>query len=149
MTIVVTHLQNTRQSARQIRVEPFGTVTAVNIQKAIEAAGGGGGGGGGTISPTLVTTTPYSPSVTDTLLFMAVGGPAVVNMPASSSRGGLPLVIKDVSGAADTNNITINRNGADTYGFDGQGTYTIMAAYGGARFDPKTVGATNGWALDP
>lgn len=150
MTMVVTNLGNARESARLLRFEPTLGITQVNVQKAIEAVfGGGGGGGGGIINPTLVTTTPYSPSGTDTILWVTRPGPVVINLPTAVSRGGSTLLIKDVSGAANTNNITITHNVADTYAFDGQATLVINSAYGGFRLDPKVIGATNGWVIDP
>lgn len=89
-------------------------------------------------STTSVTTTPYIPLSTDSQLEVNIAGAAVVNLPTVASRNGLPLYIKDVSGAANTNNITINRNGADT--IEGLTSVTIKDAYGGYLLFP--VGTT-------
>lgn len=92
---------------------------------------------------TTVTTTPYVPLATDTFLLMNVAGAAVVNLPTAASRAGYPLVIKDISGAASTNNITINRNTADT--IDGLTSIALNVDYEGYSLHP----ITGGWALRP
>lgn len=90
---------------------------------------------------TSVTTTPYVPVSTDSMLLVNDAGAVTINLPAASARNGYPLIIKDVSGAAQTNNITINRNGSDT--IEGLISITINAAYGGYKLVP----ITGGWVL--
>ncbi len=90
---------------------------------------------------TSVTTTPYVPLTADTLILMNVSGAAVVNLPTAASRNGYPLALKDVSGAANTNNITINPNGADR--IEGLVAITINAAWGGYILYP----VSGGWIL--
>src|SRR5438270_790072 len=63
---------------------------------------------------TAVTITPYVPLVTDALLLVNDAAPVAINLPTAASRAGYPLTIKDKSGAAHTNNITITPNGAET-----------------------------------
>lgn len=92
---------------------------------------------------TSVTTTPYVPVATDSLLLVNDAAPVVINLPTAASRNGYPLVIKDVSGAAQTNNITINRNTADT--IDGLTSIKITNAYGGFVLFP----ITGGWIIHP
>lgn len=92
---------------------------------------------------TTVTTTPYVPAATDTFLLMNVSGASVVNLPSAASRAGYPLTIKDISGAASTNNVTINRNGTDT--IDGLTSVTLNVDYEGYSLHP----IASGWALRP
>ena len=92
---------------------------------------------------TPVTSTPYVPVATDTFLLINVSGAAVVNLPSAASRNGYPIIIKDTSGAANTNNITINRNGTDT--IDGLTSIPITANYGGYWLYP----ITGGWVTKP
>jgi hypothetical protein len=92
---------------------------------------------------TSVTTTPYVPVATDALLLVNDATPVTINLPTAASRSGYPLAIKDVSGAAQTNNITINRNGSDT--IEGLTSIKITAAYGGWSLFP----ITGGWIIHP
>jgi hypothetical protein len=97
---------------------------------------------------TLVTTTPYTVLPTDSFLLMNVGGPAVVNLPLASSRNGVPLTIKDVSGNAGVNNITINAAG-DAYGIDGNANEVLDVGYGIYVLMPKQVGPSGWMVLEP
>lgn len=92
---------------------------------------------------TEVTTTPYVPLATDTLLLMNVAGPSVINLTLAASRLGYPLVIKDVSRVASTNNITINATGLDA--IDGLLSITINADSGAYKIFPTT----NNWLIMP
>jgi hypothetical protein len=76
---------------------------------------------------TTVTTTPYAVLGTDQLIDVNVAGPAVVTLPAAPGTAGRSITIKDTSGAAATNNITVNGNG---HNVDGSATYTIGTNYG-------------------
>lgn len=92
---------------------------------------------------TAVTSTPYIPVTTDALLLVNRAGVVTINLPAANSRSGYPLVIKDTSGAAQTNNITITPNGAET--IEGLSSFVIDNAYGGVWLFP----VTNGWVFKP
>lgn len=56
------------------------------------------------------------------------GGGDTITLIAAGSFTNRLLIIKDESGTAGTNNITIDGNGAET--IDGAGTYTINTNYG-------------------
>lgn len=92
---------------------------------------------------TSVVATPYVPAATDTLALINVAGAVVVNLPTAASRSGYPIKIKDVSGNASTNNITINKNSTDT--IEGLTSIVISADYGGYYLMP----ITGGWIIVP
>lgn len=91
------------------------------------------------IAPTNIgfANSPYVPLISDSLLFVDTsGGPVVINLTASAARLSRPLSIKDVTGNAVANNITINRSGAET--IEGLVSVKINANYGGYRLYPAT-----------
>jgi len=92
---------------------------------------------------TAVAAATYAPVSTDSLLLVDYSGAVTINLPAASSRSGYPISIKDTSGAAQTNNITIARNGSDT--IEGLTSIVINVAYGGYNLFP----VTGGWILHP
>ncbi len=132
MTLVKTDLRNTRESARELRVEPTaaigGVITATNVQQALEQISTF------TVPPNVtITTTPstISPSVRD--VFFNIATSAVITLPdaaawKAANLTGEPLLLKDISGAASTNNITINRAGSNT--IDGLTSILISMDYG-------------------
>lgn len=63
--------------------------------------------------------------VTDT------SAPRTITLPAASALAGKQLVIKDESGGAATNNITVDGNASET--IDGAATLVISANYGVVR----------------
>ncbi len=132
MSTLRTDLGTTRESARRLRFEPTTLITATNVQKAIEQASAAAGTG----TPTSVTTTPYTVLPSDTVLLVNVAGAAVVTLQTAAARAGVDLVVKDISGAASTNNITITPTGGDT--IDGAATLVIRADYGGYNLGVRT-----------
>lgn len=92
---------------------------------------------------TSVVAATYVPVSTDSFLLVNRAGAVTINLPTAASRSGYPLIIKDISGAADANNITINRNSTDT--IEGATVLTINAQYGGYWLYP----VTGGWVLKP
>lgn len=137
MTIIRTDLGNTRESAGRIRFEPEPPITATNVQDAIAQSI--------TIplvvAPTIVdvSMSPYAPVADDQVLLVDTSGGAVtINLDAAANRNGLSLTVKDDTGDAAVNPISVNRSGAET--IDGLTTYTIDSAYGAATFWPKTGG---------
>lgn len=144
MTVVNTQeaLRRTRESARLERYEPGGSISATNVQDAIEQASTQPPAVIGT--PVTVIMSPYVPLPTDTFLLVDTsGGPITINMPAASTRNGVPLTVKDDSGNASTNNITINLNGAETV--DGLAPWLVNADFGAVRLVPK---AGSGYKVD-
>ena len=73
---------------------------------------------------------PYSVVASDYIIGVnTTGGAVEIDLQAASSAGaGRMLIIKDIGGAAGTNNITIDPNGSEK--IDGQSTLVIAANSG-------------------
>lgn len=77
---------------------------------------------------TSVTTTPYVVTATDCFLGVSTsGGIKTIQLPNAPSTGRF-IVIKDATGNAATNNITVTTVGG-AVNIDGAVTYTMNAAY--------------------
>lgn len=136
MTTVETSLRVTRDSAKLTRFEPVGTIEATNVQDAISELATDQQ----PITPTSVTTTPYAVT-TETLLWVDTSAGAMeIVLPAGVARGGRKLEIKDITGDANANNITVTPAGAET--IDGLAPWVININYGSLVIDPKPAG---GW----
>lgn len=94
------------------------------IAVAIESAGGGGGGADPDTPQAITAAGPTDVSSATVLVNYA--GAATVNLPAGLTVG-KAFSIKDSSGAAATNNISITTAGSET--IDGSATATISANY--------------------
>jgi hypothetical protein len=104
------------------------------------------------LSPFRIITTPGAVSVLSTdvvLLFeKSSSGASTVNLPTSATRQGAPLSFKDLTGDANTNNITIVPSGSETIdGFSAadaaaNGVALISNDYGSMQLYPLTSG---GW----
>lgn len=140
MPVVRTDLRNTRESARRLRFEPASPLTATDVQKAIEQVLTLPQ----TVNPTNVAVSPYAPVLADSVLWVDTSAARVINLPTGASRAGRPLQIKDITGSAFANNITINPSGAETV--DGLAPLLIDINYGGYTLYPKPAG---GWTTQP
>lgn len=104
------------------------------------------------LSASRVITTPGAQNVLSTdivLLFeKTTSGASSVNLPASANRQGAPVIIKDLTGDANTNNITIVPSGTETIdGFDAadaaaNGVAVLSVDYGCIQLNPLPTG---GW----
>jgi len=74
------------------------------------------------------TVSPYTAAYGQTLLVNSSGGAVTINLPAAVA-GGSSIVVMDVGGAANTNNITLDPNGAET--ISGEATVEIDQDYKG------------------
>ena len=91
-----------------------------------------------------VGASPYTPLAADTLLLCASSGGAIsILLPAAASRSGYALRVKDSTGNAQTNNVTITPNGAET--IEGLASIKINMAYGGFWLIP----VSSGWIISP
>jgi hypothetical protein len=104
------------------------------------------------LSPYRIITTVGAASVlaTDVVLLFekATSGASTVNLPASATRVGAPVTIKDLTGDANTNNITIVPAAGETIdGFSAaaaaaNGTAVVNVNFGAIQLYPLTSG---GW----
>jgi len=144
MAVVRTDLRDTRQRAKEIAYYPSSTLTARNVQDAIDQVQSEvvtAGGKPPAIVPTLIgiANSPYSVVATDYLILVDTSGGAVtINMMAAAGRANLPVEIKDSSGNASANPISVVRNGADT--IDGLTTYPIASDFAAFTFKPVVGG---------
>lgn len=83
------------------------------------------GSGGQVVEVTAVNTT-YTALTTDYVIAATTGSPYTISLLASPETG-RSYRIKDVSGGAASNNLTISGNGAN---IDGASTYVINQNYG-------------------
>lgn len=136
MGIVKTDLRVTREAAERIRFYPVLPFTATNVQDAITESA--------SIPPTIVATpvtfamSPYTPAASDQLLLVnTAAGPVTIAMPAASARS-LDLEIKDDTGNAFANNISITFTSGQTA--DGLSPYVIDGNYGAVKLGPQSGG---------
>lgn len=81
---------------------------------------------------TLVSASPYSQTDDDVLIAVNVAGAVTINLLAVAGVAvGKRLIIKDESGAAAANNITVDAAGAEL--IDGAATSVINTNYGVLR----------------
>lgn len=132
------------ETARNISYEPTAPITARDVQSAIEQVEAQAVAPDG-VTPTVVTfaMSPYTPLITDTaLLVNTTGGAVVIQMPLSAARltskGYVPLVVKDDVGNSAVNAISVARAGAEL--IDGLTAYPIDTPYGATKFQPKASG---------
>ena len=90
-------------------------------------------GGGDNVGRVAVAADYTVKGNEDIVAVTSTAAARTITLPAASSiqPGNQILVVKDESGAAATNNITITRAGADT--IDGAATKVINANYGSVR----------------
>ena len=96
------------------------------------------------------TGASYNATVADCNGFTVIGctypstGATSVVLPAASSvQAGTVVTVKDLSGAANTHNITVSVASAGT--IDGSSTYVINTAYGAKKFVAMSPSATAAW----
>jgi hypothetical protein len=136
MSVVATDLRVTIESARRIRFEPVSGITATNVQEAIRQAA--------VIfapvpTPINFGMTPYQVQPTDRILLVDTsGGPISIVMPAAAARSGLDLEVKDITGNADPNNITVTFASGGTV--DGLAQVVINNPFGYFKFNPIAAG---------
>ena len=92
-----------------------------------------------------ITAATYQILTTDSFVYVSRAGIVTLTLPDAAAwlaedAHGAPfqLIIQDVSGAAFTNNITINRAGSDTV--NGLTSITITSDYGGYKLRPAASG---------
>lgn len=98
---------------------------------------------GSASKPTNISfaNSPYPPLASDTFLYVDTSGGAIeIDLPLAASRNNVAISIKDVTGNAAANNITIKPSGAETIdGHTNAAPLVIKANYGGVRLSPGTA----------
>ena len=98
--------------------------------------GGSGGGGGGSgdgrdfaVQLISVANTPYSPTLSSTksdlISIDTSGGQVTVNLPSPTSIAGKVVIIKDATGQASSNSVTVSTTG----NIDNQGSVSISNSF--------------------
>lgn len=136
MPVVRTDLRNTRENAYRLRFEQTAGISATNVQDAIEQVAVQPK----TIVSTPVNASPYAVQAADTVLYVNTATPKTIQLPPGALRQGLALEIKDITGNANANNITITPNGAET--IDGLAPLLVNINYGGWKLYPTATGWT-------
>jgi hypothetical protein len=143
---VMTNLLDVQEDARHLRFEPTTDIMAVNVQRAIEMALEIAQATAARIANVVtVTGTPFIPTAEMDIILVSLAAPAVINLPLAITRGGKALIIKDISGHASTNNITIGRATGDAFGIDGLVSVVIATDMGGYSLTP----VAGGWIITP
>lgn len=140
MGVIATNVRNTRQRAAQVRFYPVPTITATNVQDAIEQVTAAASAPP-SITPKTVNfgMSPYTILPSDYLILVDSSGGAVqLQTQASSTRSQREVTIKDATGNASANNISILRTLAET--IDGLTTYPIASDFGAVTLRPVTGG---------
>lgn len=144
MAVVRTDLRDTRQRAKEVAYYPTSTLTGRNVQDAIDQVQVevvSNSGKPPAIVPTLINfaNSPYAVQPADYLILVDTSaGAVVINMMAAANRNNLPVEIKDSTGTAAANSISVVRSGADT--IDGLTTYPMASAYVAFTFKPAAGG---------
>lgn len=91
-------------------------------------------------NPTVITVanSPYVPKDSDSVIYVDTAGGAIeIDLKAANTRSGAALTIKDITGHAAANNITIKPNGAETIdGYTNAAPLKVNADFGGFRLSP-------------
>lgn len=87
---------------------------------------------GGRDAYTAVTDATYTAKAGDRVIGVNRAGAVTITLPSAEVRPGRSYTIKDESGAANSNNITVATEGSET--IDGSATDTISDNYGGALY---------------
>jgi hypothetical protein len=90
---------------------------------------------------TPLSTATYTVLATDHVIGINTAQATAVDLPAASAGYGRDIYVKDKAGTANTHNITITPNGADT--IDGASTLVISASYGSAHI----ISTVGGWMV--
>jgi len=114
MSVVRTNLGNTRERAGQLRFEPVATISATNVQDAIvEVEADIAALTAPLREVTAAGAVTVNATETGVAINKTVGEATTVNLPPSASRNGLDVIVKDMKGDANTNNITAVPNGSE------------------------------------
>ena len=134
MPQVVTDLRIIRSQAKYDRFLPQAGNIATNVQDAIVKAAGA------PAVPTIVThaMSPYAPLTTDRILLVDTSaGTVTIAMPSAATRS-TDLEIKDDTGNAAANPVTVTFFGGETG--DGLNPYPLDSNFAAVKFGPQSGG---------
>ena len=97
-----------------------------------EAAGG--------TPPTVVSTSPYTVLATDEILLVTLAA-AVINLPAIADHNTGRVTVKDATGLASSQNITVNASAGET--IDGLATRKLVNNFQSFQL----VGSGTNWSV--
>src|ERR1019366_8865706 len=124
------------ESARRIRFEPVPGIIATDVQNAIlqvvQSA---------ILLPSTAVTfgLPYTVNAADRILLVdTAGGSGTILMMSAAGRNGVDLTIKDITGHAAANVISVAMSGLETA--DGLDPYPIDSNFAAVRFVPQAGG---------
>jgi hypothetical protein len=151
MTIVQTDVRTTRPDAHRLKYMTVSPLTATNVEDAINQVQGNvttTGANPPQITPTTVVfaQSPYTVQASDNLLLVdTTGGAVVILLPASASRSGKELDIKDSGGNAAANPISVTPVAGETVdNATNAAPYPIDSNYAAVRLRPRTLGYAAG-----
>lgn len=104
-----------------------------------------GGGSGGGLTVTSVKSSNYTASSNEEVPVDSTAAPREITLPAVPSHGD-KVIIKDISGTSQTNNITIDRNGNTINGLSSD--LLIDVEYGVAALTFYNDPSLYGWIVE-
>jgi hypothetical protein len=94
-----------------------------------------------------VTVSPITVLSSDYIINCAISsGSPTCNLPAASSRAGVPLVFKDSGGQFSAYPLTLTATSGDT--IDGLASLTLNTNYSRIQLRPYNDGTTAGWSVE-
>jgi hypothetical protein len=133
------------ENARGVRTEPTtgigGHISETNVQRALEQLDDAIQSSKGELTiitaAGTVTVTAGEPGVA---INKTVGAATTVQLPPAAARNGLPVIVKDMKGDANTNNITVLPDAADSLGIDGNANDVITINKASRTYRPIAGG---------
>ena len=131
------------EAARTVRAETTaqngGNISSTNVQGALQDLDGAIQNAFGALTEiTASGTIEVAASEAGVAINKTTGSATTVQLPAAAARNGLPCIVKDMKGDANTNNITVEPNGSDT--IDGASADVINVNYGARTYRPVAGG---------
>lgn len=115
----------------QTSITTLGTLTSLTVA------------GGVVLNRTVVSSGSYNALITDYIIGVNNGSATSIVLATSGTSVGQVYVIKDESGAANVNNISITDNNGDT--IDGEATYVLSLSWGSVTL--YYDGSGTGWSV--
>jgi hypothetical protein len=105
-------------------------------------------GVGGARLQRAVSASPIVVANNDQIInFNINAGSPTCQLPASSTRSGVPLTFKDAGGHAAAHNLTFTTTGGETMDGIASGGVALSTNFGQITFTPYNDGTNSGWAI--